>query len=120
MRNIENNLELDNPLSASKINASSGHVKVTFYKAKKLTQEIPAVDINDALRTIICNSKIRIKPYNIICKNGVFEISLPVNIKGSLANLIIVKTLTTIGLRYKCTSCKLEFDGNEKTICFHY
>ena len=40
----------------------------------QLTQEIPAVDINDALRTIICNSKIRIKPYNIICKNGVFEI----------------------------------------------
>ena len=120
MRNIENNLELDNPQSASKINASSGHIKASFYKDKKINQHIPTVDINDALRTIICNSKIKIKPYNITVGRGVFDIQLPENIKGSLANLIIVKTLTTIGLRYKCTSCKLEINGNEKTICFHY
>jgi hypothetical protein len=48
------------------------------------------------------------------------QIDLPSNIKGSLANLIIVKTLTTVGLRYKCISCKLELDNITKTICFHY
>ena len=82
--------------------------------------DIPLVDINDALRTVICNSKIKINPYNIAKNNGYFDINLPENIKGSLANLIIVKTLTNIGLKYKSNSCKLEVEGNERTICFHY
>ena len=55
-----------------------------------------------------------------ISKAALFLSELPKNIKGGLANLIIVKTLTTVGLKHKCISCKLEVDGNEKTICFHY
>ena len=120
MSKFENTIELDNPLSSSKIGATSGHVKVSFYKNGLLDLDIPLVDINDALRTVICNSKVKINPYNIAKNNGYFDISLPENIKGSLANLILVKTLTNIGLKYKSNSCKLEVDGNERTICFHY
>ena len=120
MRNHETSIELDNPLSSTKIGAYSGSIRASFYKKGKLFKGIPSVEINDELRSIICNSKIKIKPYNVSDKNGLFKISLPENIKGGLANLIIVKTLTTIGLKYKCNSCKLEVDGNEKTICFHY
>ena len=120
MRNHESNAELDNPLSSSKIGAYSGSIRASFYLKGKLHKSIPSVEINDELRSVICNSKIKIKPYHVSNKNGLFEIKLPENIRGGLANLIIVKTLTTIGLRYKCNSCRLEVDGNEKTICFHY
>ncbi len=120
MRNHETNIELDNPLSSTKIGAYSGSITASFYKKGKLFKGVPPVEINNELRSIICNSKIKIKPYNVSSKNSFFRIDLPENIKGGLANLIIVKTLTTIGLKYKCNSCKLEVDGNEKTICFHY
>ena len=120
MRNHESNTELDNPLSSSKIGAYSGSIKSTFFKDGKKYTCIPSVEINDELRSIICNSKIKISPYTVTNKNGHFKIVLPENIKGGLANLIIVKTLTSIGLKHKCNSCKIEVDGNEKTICFHY
>ena len=120
MRNHETAAELDNPLSSSKIGAYSGCIKAKFYRDNKRYTGIPSVEINDELRTVICNSKIKIKPYRVTNKNSHIEIELPQNIRGGLANLIIVKTLTTIGLRHKCISCKLEVDGNEKTICFHY
>ena len=120
MRNHETNSELDNPLSSSKIGAYSGSIKTAFFKDGKKYTAIPSVEINDELRSVICNSKIKIRPYVVSNKNGNFKIVLPENIKGGLANLIIVKTLTAVGLKHKCTSCKLEVDGNEKTICFHY
>ena len=120
MSKLDNSIELDNPLSSTKIGATSGHIKVGFYKNGVLDLDIPLVDINDVLRTVICNSKVKINPYNIAKNNGCFDIILPENIKGSLANLIIVKTLTNIGLKYKSNSCKLKADGNERTICFHY
>ena len=120
MRNHETTAELDNPLSSSKIGAYSGSIKATFFKDSKRYTGIPSVEIKDELRAIICNSTIKIQPYTVKNKNSHFEIVLPKNIKGGLANLIIVKTLTTVGLKHKCISCKLEVDGNEKTICFHY
>ena len=120
MSNIEYPVELDNPLSSSKIGSVSGDINVSFYKNNKLSKDIPMVEINDALRTVICNSKIKISPYNISEDNGNFKIVMPNNIKGNLANLIIVKTLTTVGLKYKCASCKIDIEGNVKTICFHY
>ena len=46
-----------------------------------LDLDIPVVEINDALRTVICNSKVKINPYNIAKNNGYFDIK---NIKGSL------------------------------------
>ena len=110
MRNHESNAELDNPLSSSKIGAYSGSIRASFYLKGKLHKSIPSVEINDELRSVICNSKIKIKPYHVSNKNGLFEIKLPENIRGGLANLIIVKTLTTVGLRYKCNSCRLEVD----------
>tara|TARA_B100001113_G_scaffold103395_1_gene83743 strand:- start:230 stop:592 length:363 start_codon:yes stop_codon:yes gene_type:complete len=120
MTKLETSIELDNPLSSVKIAATTGYVKVGFFNKGNLNKDIPTVDINDQLRTVICNSKVKINPYNISKKNGQFEIVLPENIRGSLANLIIVKTLTNVGLKYKCDSCKLQVDGTEKTICFHY
>ena len=120
MSKLDNSIELDNPLSSTKIGATSGHIKVGFYKNSVLDLDIPLVDINDALRTVICNSKVKINPYNIAKNNGCFDIILPENIRGSLANLIVVKTLTNIGLKYKSNSCKLKVDGNERIICFHY
>tara|TARA_B100001769_G_C21903541_1_gene487787 strand:+ start:47 stop:409 length:363 start_codon:yes stop_codon:yes gene_type:complete len=120
MSNIEYTTELDNPLSSSKIGSVSGFIKVSFYKNNTLCRNIPVIDINDSLRTVICKSKIEISPYNISEKAGFFRITMPKNIQGNLANLIIVKALTTIGLKYKCNSCKMEVEGNEKTICFHY
>jgi hypothetical protein len=120
MSNHETNIELDNPLSSAKIGAYSGSIKAKFYKSGKVFKGIPAVDIHSELRSVLCNSKIKIQPYNVSYKHGQLQIDLPNNIKGSLANLIIVKTLTTVGLRYKCISCKLELDNITKTICFHY
>ena len=120
MRNHETTAELDNPLSSSKIGAYSGSIKATYFKDNKRYTGIPSVEINDELRAIICNSKMKIQPYTVSYDKGCLIVELPDNIKGSLANLIIVKTLTTVGLRYKCVSCKLEIDKISKTICFHY
>mgnify|MGYP003326462072 FL=1 len=120
MRNHEISNELDDPLSSGKIGAYSGSIKAKFYKSGKLYKDIPPVDIHSELRSILCNSKIKIKPYSVSYDRGCLVIDLPNNIKGSLANLIIVKTLTTVGLKYKCVSCKLEIDKISKTICFHY
>ena len=94
--------------------------KPRSYTVFKVFKGIPAVDIHSELRSVLCNSKVKIQPYNVTYKDGQLQIDLPNNIKGSLANLIIVKTLTTVGLRYKCVSCKLELDNITKTICFHY
>ena len=77
MSKFENTIELDNPLMSK--NATSGHVKVRSTKME-LDLDIPVVDINDALRTVICNSKVKINPYNIAKNNGYFDIS-PENIK---------------------------------------
>ena len=120
MSNIEYTTELDNPLSSSKIGSVSGFIKVSFYKNHLLCRNIPILDINDSLRTVICNSKIKISPYNISENSGIFKIIMPSNIKGDLGNLIIVKALTTIGLKYKCNSCEMEVGGIKKAICFHY
>ena len=120
MRNHDISNELDDPLSSGKIGAYSGSIKAKFYKDGKLYKDIPPVDIHSELRSVLCNSKIKIKSYNVSYDKGCLVINLPDNIKGSLANLIIVKTLTTVGLRYKCVSCKLEIDKISKTICFHY
>ena len=120
MRNYEISNELDDPLSAGKIGAYSGSIKAKFYKSGKLYKDIPPVDIHSELRSVLCNSKIKIEPYSVSYDKGHLMIDLPNNIKGSLANLIIVKTLTTVGLKYKCVSCKLEIDKISKTICFHY
>ena len=120
MRNYEISNELDDPLSSEKIGAYSGSIKAKFYKSGKLYKDIPPVDIHSELRSVLCNSKIKIKPYSVSYDKACLVIDLPNNIKGSLANLIIVKTLTTVGLKYKCVSCKLEIDKINKTICFHY
>ena len=120
MRNYEISNELDDPLSSGKIGAYSGSIKAKFYKSGKLYKDIPPVDIHSELRSVLCNSKIKIKPYSVSYVKGCLVIDLPENIKGSLANLIIVKTLTTVGLKYKCVSCKLDIDKISKTICFHY
>ena len=118
MRNHDISNELDDPLSSSKIGAYSGSITARFYKDGKLYKDIPPVDIHSELRSVLCNSKIR--PYNVSYNKGCLAIDLPSNIKGSLANLILVKTLTTVGLRYRCVSCKLQIDAIQKTICFHY
>ena len=120
MRNHDISNELDDPLSSGKIGAYSGSIKAIFNKDVRLYYVIPPVDIHSELRSVLCNSKIKIKSYNVSYDKGCLVINLPDNIKGSLANLIIVKTLTTVGLRYKCVSCKLEIDKISKTICFHY
>jgi len=120
MRDHEISNELDDPLSSGKIGAYSGSIKAKFYKSGKIFKTIPPVDIHNELRSILCNSKIKIQPYNVTYDKGCLVIDLPSNIKGSLANLIIVKTLTTVGLKYKCVSCKLEIGTVSKTICFHY
>ena len=90
-----------------KIATYSGSIKVYFYKREQRVLRIPIVVIVNELRSVLCNSKVKIEPYNVSNKNGYIEISLPKNIKGSLSNLIIVKTLTNIGLKYKCSNCKL-------------
>jgi hypothetical protein len=120
MKNHDISNELDDPLSSGKIGAYSGSIKAKYYKDGRLYKNIPPVDIHSELRSVLCNSKIKIKPYSVSFDKGTLVIDLPSNIKGSLANLIIVKTLTTVGLRYKCISCKLEIDNISKTICFHY
>ena len=120
MRNYEISNELDDPLSSGKIGAYSATNKAKSYKSGKLYKDIPPVDIYSELRSVLCNSKIKIKQYSVSYDKGCLVIDLPNNIKGSLANLIIVKTLTTVGLKYKCVSCKLEIDKISKTICFHY
>jgi hypothetical protein len=86
MRNHETAVELDNPSSSAKIAAYSGTVKVYFYKENKEFSRIPIVGIVNELRSILCNSKVKIEPYNVSNKNGYIEINLPKNIRGSLSN----------------------------------
>ena len=95
-------------------------VKVNFRKESKKFSNIPAVEINDALRTVFCNSKINIGQYDIAKISDCFEIKLYSQIDKNLLNLILTKSVSVVGLKYKCDSCKLEVEGNSKTICFYY
>ena len=65
MRNYEISNELDDPLSSGKIGAYSGSIKAKFYKSGKLYKDIPPVDIHSELRSVLCNSKIKVKPYSV-------------------------------------------------------
>ena len=95
-------------------------VKVSFRKESKKFSNIPAVEVNDALRTVFCNSKINIGQYDIAKTDDCFEIKLYSQIDKNLLNLILTKSVSVVGLKYKCDSCKLEIEGNNKTICFYY
>ena len=95
-------------------------VKVSFRKESKKFSNIPTVEVNDALRTVFCNSKISIGEYDIAKKGDCFEIKLYSQLDKNLLNLILTKSVSVIGLKYKCDSCKLEIEGNNKTVCFYY
>ena len=62
MSNHETNIELDNPLSSAKIAAYSGSIKASFYKSGKVFKGLPAVDIHNELRSVLCNSKDKRQP----------------------------------------------------------
>ena len=95
-------------------------VKINFRKKFKKFSNIPTVEINDALRDVFFNSKIKIGQYDIAKKDNYFEIKLYSQLDKNLLNLILTKSVSVVGLKYKCDSCELEIAGNNKTICFYY
>jgi len=95
-------------------------IKVGFRKKFKKFFNIPTVEINDTLRTVFCNSKVKIGQYDIAKKDDHFEIKLYSQLNKNLLDLILTKSVSVVGLKYKCDSCELEIEGNNKTICFYY
>ena len=93
---------------------------VTFRKGIEIYSKVPAVEINDALRTVLCNSKINIGKYDIAQQEHCYKIRIHFPINDSLLRLVLTKCASIIGLKYKCNNCILEVEGNEKTICFYY
>ncbi len=93
---------------------------VIFRKGLEIYSKIPTVEINDALRTVLCNSKINIGKYDIAKHEHCYKIRIHFPINDGLLRLVLTKCASIIGLKYKCNNCILEVEGNEKTICFHY
>ena len=93
---------------------------ITFRKGLEIYSRVPAVEINDALRTVLCNSKINIGKYDIFQDQHYYKIRIHFQIDESLLRLVLTKCASIIGLKYKCNNCILEVEGNEKAICFHY
>ncbi len=93
---------------------------VIFRKGLEIYSKIPTVEINDALRTVLCNSKINIGKYDIAKHEHCYKIRIHFPINDGLLRLVLTKCASIIGLKYKCNNCILEVEGNKKTICFHY
>ena len=98
----------------------SRSASITFRKGIEIYSKVPAVEINDALRTVLCNSKINIGKYDISQQEHFYKIRIHFSINDSLLRLVLTKCASIIGLKYKCNNCILEVEGNEKVICFHY
>jgi len=103
----------------SKIRATHS-ASITFRKGLEAYSTVPAVEINDALRTVLCNSKVKIGKYDISKSEYTYKIRVHFPIDDSLLRLVLTKCSSVIGLKYKCDNCILEIEGNEKIICFHY
>ena len=93
---------------------------LTFRKRTEIYSKVPTVEINDAIRTVLCDSKVKIGKYDISKHQHIYQIRIYFPIDDGLLRLILTKCASIIGLKYKCDNCILEVEGNEKTICFHY
>ena len=93
---------------------------LTFRKGVEVYSKVPAVEINDAVRTVLCNSKIDIGKYDISKNQNIYQIKIYFVIDDTLLRLILTKCASIIGLKYKCDNCIIEVEGNEKTVCFYY
>ena len=84
------------------------------------TKKVPAVEINDAVRTVLCNSKIKLE--NMIYRKiaHFYEIKILFSISTDLLRMVLTKAVSVVALKYRCNNCVLEVDGTEKTICLHY
>jgi len=102
------------------INGKIYSADVIFRKGKDTYSKVPVVEINDALRTVLCNSKVKIGQYDILKNTQSYGIKIYFPIDDGLIRLILTKCVSVIALKYKCDNCILKVDGNEKTICFHY
>ena len=96
------------------------HAKVMFRHGNLADVKVPAVEINDAVRTVLCNSKIKIGKYDISKNNSFYEINILFAIPTDLLRMILTKAVSVVALKYKCNNCVLEVDGTEKTICLYY
>ena len=108
-------------LSSKRSRRTENHIaKVIFRKLSKKFSSIPKQEINNALRTIFCNIKIQIGQCDISKKDDCFLIKIHSRLNSDLFELILAKSVSLVGLKYKCDNCKLEVENDEKTIFFHY
>ena len=107
--------------SSPKDKAKSSHcAKVIFRHGEVVDTKVPAVEINDAVRTVLCNSKIKIGRYDISKNSSFYEIKILFSISTDLLRMILTKAVSVVALKYRCNNCVLEVDGTEKTICLYY
>ena len=107
--------------SSPKDKAKSLHyARVMFRHGDVVDNKVPVVEINDAVRTVLCNSKIKIGRYDISENNSFYEIKILFSISTDLLRMVLTKAVSVVALKYKCNNCVLEVDGTEKTICIHY
>ena len=111
----------DEDIKSSPHNTTNEHIsRVTFRQGVDVITQVPAVEINDSLRTVLCNSKIKIGKYDISKKDNFYEITLSFYISSNLLRMVLTKAVSIVALKYKCNNCILEVDGLTKTICLHY
>ena len=107
--------------SSPKDKAKSLHrAKVIFRHGNVVDTKVPAVEINDAVRTVLCNSKIKIGRYDISKNSSFYEIKILFSISTDLLRMVLTKAVSVVALKYRCNNCVLEVDGTEKTICLYY
>ena len=107
--------------SSPKDKAKSLHrAKVIFRHGDVVDTKVPAVEINDAVRTVLCNSKIKIGRYDISKNSSFYEIKILFSISTDLLRMVLTKAVSVVALKYRCNNCVLEVDGTEKTICLYY
>ena len=71
--------------SSPKDKAKSLHcAKVIFRHGDVVDTKVPAVEINDAVRTVLCNSKIKIGRYDISKNSSFYEIKILFSISTCL------------------------------------
>ena len=105
LRHTENQkLFFDEDISSSPKNSlirKAHSAGLTFRKGVNVYSKVPAVEMNDALRTVLCNSKVKIGKYDISKSKYAYKIRIHFTIDDSLLRLILTKCASVIGLKYK-------------------
>ena len=93
IRHTENQkLFFDEDICSSQIAQNSRtYILTLLLKRTEISLKVPTVEINDAIRTVLCDSKVKIGKYDISKHQHIYQIRIYFPIDDSLLRLILTK-----------------------------